>query len=216
MIPLRTQVAGIAARGHGDAVEPRAGSSQPPSRRRTDSARALGPIGRPMTARKPDPHQQASESHGEAVLCPLGADDVHTYARGQGVAGATALGHTPEVNESEGSGSPHWGANSVSLEGRRANAGLLLFHRAIRRLHKRIDTRDVMLFCKKHKVSFDWLLCSDLRGPQRMTREAKAAPPQEMPEAQRKQVMALFSALHPRMQAVALGCMRELLARGHL
>ena len=55
----------------------------------------------------------------------------------------------------------------------------------------------------------------DLRGLQRMTREAKTTP-QEMPEAQRKEVMALFSALFPRMQAVALGCIQELLARGHL
>jgi hypothetical protein len=83
-------------------------------------------------------------------------------------------------------------------------------------MYKRINTRDVMLFCEKHKVSFDWLLCGDLRGLQRMTRQAKAAPPQEMPEAQRKQVMALFAALHPRMQAVALGCLEHLLAKGHL
>jgi hypothetical protein len=83
-------------------------------------------------------------------------------------------------------------------------------------MYKRINTRDVMLFCEKHKVSYDWLLCGDLRGLQRMTREAKATPPEEMPEAQRKQVMALFSALSPRMQTVALGCMQELLTRGHL
>jgi hypothetical protein len=48
-----------------------------------------------------------------------------------------------------------------------------------------------------------------------MTREAKAVP-QEMPEAQSKEVMALFSALSPRMQAAALGCMQELLVRGRL
>jgi hypothetical protein len=42
------------------------------------------------------------------------------------------------------------------------------------------------------------------------------AAPREMPEAQRKEVMRLFSALSPRMQAVALGCIQELLARGHL
>lgn len=83
-------------------------------------------------------------------------------------------------------------------------------------MYKRINTRDVMLFCEKHKVSFDWLLCGDLRGLQRMTQEAKAAAAPEMPEAQRKEVMRLFSALSPRMQTVALGCMQELLARGHL
>ena len=83
-------------------------------------------------------------------------------------------------------------------------------------MYKRINTRDVMLFCEEHKVSFDWLLCGDLRGLQRMTREAKAAPPLKVPEAQRKEVMALFSALSPRMQAVALGCIQHLLAKGHL
>src|SRR5665647_3837728 len=45
-------------------------------------------------------------------------------------------------------------------------------------MYKRISTRDVMLFCEKHKVSYDWLLCGDLRGLQRMTREAKAALPE--------------------------------------
>ncbi len=83
-------------------------------------------------------------------------------------------------------------------------------------MYKRISNRDVMPFCKKHKVSFDWLLCGDLRGLQRMTREAKTAPPLKVPEAQRKEVMALFSALSPRMQAVALGCIQHLLAKGHL
>jgi hypothetical protein len=37
-----------------------------------------------------------------------------------------------------------------------------------------------------------------------------------MPEALRKEVMALFSALSPRMQTVALGCIQEVLARQHL
>jgi hypothetical protein len=74
-------------------------------------------------------------------------------------------------------------------------------------MHKRINTRDVMLFCEKHKVSFDWLLCGDLRGLQRMTQEVKAIP-HEMPEAHRKEVMRLFSALSPQMQAVALGWFR--------
>jgi hypothetical protein len=82
-------------------------------------------------------------------------------------------------------------------------------------MYKRINSRDIMAFCKKHKVSFDWLLCGELRGLHRMSQEAKAAP-QEMPEALRKEVMALFSALSPRLQTVALGCLKELLASGHL
>jgi hypothetical protein len=40
-------------------------------------------------------------------------------------------------------------------------------------MYKRINTRDAMVFCEKHKVSFDWLLCGDLAGLQRMTREHK-------------------------------------------
>jgi hypothetical protein len=82
-------------------------------------------------------------------------------------------------------------------------------------MYKRISTRAVTVFCEKHKVSYDWLLAGDLQGLQRMTQEAKATP-QETPEAQRKEVTRLFLALSPRMQAVALGCMQELLTRGHL
>src|SRR5260370_41991 len=79
-------------------------------------------------------------------------------------------------------------------------------------MHKRISTRAAMAFCEKHKISLDWLLCGDLQGLRRMTQEAKAKPP-EMTEAQRKEVTQLFLALSPRMQAVALGCMRELMTR---
>jgi hypothetical protein len=61
--------------------------------------------------------------------------DVHTFTLRQAVAGLPALVHTPEVNQSEGAGPPHWGAISVSLEGRSSRSGLLLLHRAVRRLH---------------------------------------------------------------------------------
>jgi hypothetical protein len=36
-------------------------------------------------------------------------------------------------------------------------------------MYKRVSTRDVMVFCEKHKVSYDWLLAGDLKGLQRMT-----------------------------------------------
>src|SRR5258707_12543564 len=75
-------------------------------------------------------------------------------------------------------------------------------------MYKRISTSHVMAFCKKHKISMDWLLCGDLKGLQRMTQEAKAEPP-EMTEAQRTEVTQLFLALSPRMQSVALGCIQE-------
>ena len=80
-------------------------------------------------------------------------------------------------------------------------------------MHKRVSTTHVVAFCDKHKISMDWLLCGDLQGLHRMTKEAKAEPA-EMTEAQRKEVTQLFLALSPRMQTVALGGMRELMTRG--
>jgi hypothetical protein len=44
-------------------------------------------------------------------------------------------------------------------------------------MYKRPSTEAVMIFCEKHKVSYDWLLCGDLKGLQRMTQKARAAPP---------------------------------------
>jgi hypothetical protein len=79
-------------------------------------------------------------------------------------------------------------------------------------MYKRINTRDVMVFCEKHKVSFDWLLCGDLQGLRRMTQEAKATQSATI-EAQRKEIVRLFQELSPRMQAAALGCMQELISR---
>jgi hypothetical protein len=38
-------------------------------------------------------------------------------------------------------------------------------------MHKRINTRDVMVFCEEHQVSYDRLRCGDLGGLRRMTRE---------------------------------------------
>jgi hypothetical protein len=40
-------------------------------------------------------------------------------------------------------------------------------------MYKRPSTPDIMEFCEKHKVSFDWILGGDLRGLQRMTSERK-------------------------------------------
>jgi hypothetical protein len=108
------------------------------------------------------------------------------------------------------------GANSTAAVQRRVRA--LAQERNIspadfaKLMHKRIIITHVMAFCEKHKVSYDWLLCGDLHGLRRMTQEAKATPP-EMTEAQRKEVTRLFLALSPKMQAVALGCMQELIAR---
>jgi hypothetical protein len=46
-------------------------------------------------------------------------------------------------------------------------------------MHERIGTANAVDFWDKCKISLDWLLCGDLKGLQRMTQEAKAAPPAE-------------------------------------
>jgi hypothetical protein len=79
-------------------------------------------------------------------------------------------------------------------------------------LHKRISSSVAVAFCEKHKVSMDWLLCGDLKGLQRTTKEARAAPP-EMSEVQREEVTRLFLALTPQKQALALAIMHELITR---
>jgi hypothetical protein len=79
-------------------------------------------------------------------------------------------------------------------------------------MHKRITTPAVMAFCKKHKVSFDWLLCGDLQGLQRMTCEAKAQQAETV-EAQRQEIVRLFLALPARLQPTALAGIREIVER---
>jgi hypothetical protein len=76
-------------------------------------------------------------------------------------------------------------------------------------MYKRISTHDVMLFCEKHSINYDWLLAGDLRGLQSMTKTAKV-PPHERAEAQRAELMRLFSAFPPRTQATVLGYMRDM------
>ena len=81
-------------------------------------------------------------------------------------------------------------------------------------MHKRIITGHAVAFCEKHKISMDWLLCGDLKGLQRMACEAKAQQAETV-EAQRQEIVRLFLALSPRMQAVALGCVREVMTMDH-
>jgi hypothetical protein len=63
-------------------------------------------------------------------------------------------------------------------------------------LHKRISAAPAVDFCEKHKVSMDWLLCGNLQGLQRMTREAKAAPSAESNQAYRN-LLEAFGKLDP-------------------
>lgn len=79
-------------------------------------------------------------------------------------------------------------------------------------MQKRVNDRAIHVFCEKYKVSYDWLLCGDLRGLQRMVQNAFAGRP-EISEAERKEVVSLYCALSPRHQAAALGCLRELMRR---
>jgi len=62
---------------------------------------------------------------------PRPRGDSHTHTRGRGVAGPAMLVHTPEVDQSENPGPPHWARQPVSLRAGVPSTGLLLFHRAI-------------------------------------------------------------------------------------
>jgi hypothetical protein len=58
-------------------------------------------------------------------------------------------------------------------------------------MYKRVSTRDVMVFCAKHKVSYDWLLAGDLKGLQRMTQERQAAKAAASPETFKEKLARL-------------------------
>jgi hypothetical protein len=66
-------------------------------------------------------------------------------------------------------------------------------------MYKRPSTPDVMVFCKKHNVSYDWLLRGDLKGLQRMTSERKLCN-QAVPTADR--LMQKYRNLSPVLQAI--------------
>jgi hypothetical protein len=38
-------------------------------------------------------------------------------------------------------------------------------------MYKCVSTGAVMVFCKKYKASYDWLLCGDLKGLKRITQD---------------------------------------------
>jgi hypothetical protein len=63
-------------------------------------------------------------------------------------------------------------------------------------MYKRISTPAMLAFCKKHKVSVDWLLFGDLKGLQRMTQEAKASP-ETTRRAQEQEFRRLMLQLKP-------------------
>jgi hypothetical protein len=76
-------------------------------------------------------------------------------------------------------------------------------------MYKRPSTPDVMVFCEKHKVSYDWLLCGDLKGLQRMTSERKLCN-QAVPTADG--LMQKYRNLPPVLQAIVEETVDRLLA----
>jgi hypothetical protein len=79
-------------------------------------------------------------------------------------------------------------------------------------MYKRINTRDVMAFCEKHKISFDWLLCGDLKGLRRMTEEAKGTSSGSL-DGRIVQLGRSFDALPPEKLKLALLVLQELMTR---
>jgi hypothetical protein len=76
-------------------------------------------------------------------------------------------------------------------------------------MYKRISTAAFMAFCEKYKVSADWLLCGDLKGLQRMTREAKAEPRFRVGMTSDEFTQA-FSRLSPELQQIISATLRRL------
>ncbi len=66
-------------------------------------------------------------------------------------------------------------------------------------MYKRPSTGDIMAFCKKHKVSFDWLLAGDLKGLQRMTQERVLQP---VPKSKARRFAEKYRSLPPEAQKI--------------
>jgi hypothetical protein len=78
-------------------------------------------------------------------------------------------------------------------------------------MYKRPSTQAVMDFCKKHKVSADWLLCGDLKGLARMERERKqAAAVASHPGGASGYFLKVFCGLNAKQQELALVVIRKL------
>jgi hypothetical protein len=74
-------------------------------------------------------------------------------------------------------------------------------------MYKRPSTKAVMVFCKKHKVSFDWLLCGDLKGLQSMKQCKKQG---MTPDEQRAEILRLWFLLPLEMQQIAIHRIRQM------
>jgi hypothetical protein len=62
-------------------------------------------------------------------------------------------------------------------------------------LRKRISTASIGPFCEKYGVSYDWLLCGDLAGLQRMKQQERDTAEQRRKET--AEICALYAELDP-------------------
>lgn len=82
------------------------------------------------------------------------------------------------------------------------------FHRL---RYKRPSTHAVMVFCEKHKVSADWLLCGDLKGLARMEQQRKqAAAAASHSDGRRGYFLKIFCGLNEKQQSLALTILHKL------
>jgi hypothetical protein len=59
-------------------------------------------------------------------------------------------------------------------------------------MHKRISVDAIGVFCEKHKISYDWLLCGDLKGLQRMTFAQREIPVDRSPRRLSEKLLSLL------------------------
>ena len=78
-------------------------------------------------------------------------------------------------------------------------------------MHKRISTLAVMQFCTKHEISYDWLLCGDLKGLARTEQRRKdAEAAASHPGGAQGYFLKIFCSLDERHQETAIKVVRKL------
>jgi hypothetical protein len=76
-------------------------------------------------------------------------------------------------------------------------------------MYKKPSTHSVIVFCRKHDVSYDWLLCGDLRGLRAMEQKRRAAL-QADAETLTKEFRRLMQGIGPADYPALLAKMREI------
>jgi hypothetical protein len=78
-------------------------------------------------------------------------------------------------------------------------------------LHKRISVDAIGVFCEKHKISYDWLLCGDLKGLARMEQRRKdAESAASHPAGAQGYFLKVFCGLDERHREIAVAMIRKL------